>query len=872
MLKSLGFVSGERSRMKGEQPGADAASSSDFVAGERAMSTDDLEQIKGLLATSERDREVLIAAQVKHQAEMAAWLQSLEEVSALFEESKKQQESLEKQLRAKEEEMLETESQLEAQTKARSESDRKLEEKARQADELKVSLQTECAKSAAHTQNMTLVEEERKRAFDLINTEMRNILEELSNVERDANTMIQMKRSAEKSAMAYHTKICQMEGDFRASMQSADEAQKKRQERALKEMEEQCQTQMAQVSADHEQKVAALQKEIQDAVKVAAAEAKESAERHQRQMDDMEQQHQTQMAQVSADHEQKVAALQKEIQDAAKVAAAEAKESAERHQRQMDEMEEQCRIQMAQVSADHEQRVAALQKEIQDASKEARDMEFACKKSLTKMQAQMQECNEGWLRKYDDLSFKHAESIVEIDAGCLAKVKEAHIMAEKRESELQADLLALRRDMAELELAVKAREEECERALSQGKETTASFTTQLIDLQEQLDEKSNTLDLVYITLSQAEERNQALHQELLETKQSLQTANSLQDHSSQKQIELDQQLSDMEQACQEKLLDMANELTELNAGYEKKILEEQTQTKIALEDSVHKANQVLELTASVKTLNSDLINMQDSAQKARDKVEELERELAACKKHLMKGENQDQGAHRSTESSEKLQKALDACRHALAQAEGKVERQSHLLKTEKQARGQLYESWRQRDSDCKILENELLVCKHELEQALHSAKTMTEPEADLLSASRESLLATIKDLKQKLLSAEKSEEEYKTLLDDASRKLMESANMIVQVRDEAREAMQVELVRWAAEVDTFKKTLAESRNSQSCLEIELKTVSSELQECREKLSEAQLCRDGAQTLIDNAELIAGKYGWNAQVQRQETFM
>ena len=149
---------------------------------------------------------------------------------------------------------------------------------------------------------------------------------------------------------------------------------------------------------------------------------------------------------------------------------------------------------------------------------------------------------------------------------------------------------------------------------------------------------------------------------------------------------------------------------------------------------------------------------------------------------------------------------------------------------------------------------------------------MTEPEADLLSASRESLLATIKDLKQKLLSAEKSEEEYKTLLDDASRKLMESANMIVQVRDEAREAMQVELVRWAAEVDTFKKTLAESRNSQSCLEIELKTVSSELQECREKLSEAQLCRDGAQTLIDNAELIAGKYGWNAQVQRQETFM
>ena len=132
--------------------------------------------------------------------------------------------------------------------------------------------------------------------------------------------------------------------------------------------------------------------------------------------------------------------------------------------------------------------------------------------------------------------------------------------------------------------------------------------------------------------------------------------------------------------------------------------------------------------------------MQDSAQKARDKVEELERELAACKKHLMKGENQDQGAHRSTESSEKLQKALDACRHALAQAEGKVERQSHLLKTEKQARGQLYQSWRQRDSDCKILENELLVCKHELEQALHSAKPMTEPEADLLSASRESLL------------------------------------------------------------------------------------------------------------------------------------
>ena len=65
---------------------------------------------------------------------------------------------------------------------------------------------------------------------------------------------------------------------------------------------------------------------------------------------------------------------------------------------------------------------------------------------------------------------------------------------------------------------------------------------------------------------------------------------------------------------------------------------------------------------------------------------------------------------------------------------------------------------------------------------------MTEPEADLLSASRESLLATIKDLKQKLLSAEKSEEEYKTLLDEASRKLMESANMIVQVRDEAREA------------------------------------------------------------------------------------
>ena len=76
--------------MKGEQPGADAASSSDFVAGERAMSTDDLEQIKGLLATSEQDREVLIAASVKHQAEMAAWLQSLEEVSALFEESKAQ--------------------------------------------------------------------------------------------------------------------------------------------------------------------------------------------------------------------------------------------------------------------------------------------------------------------------------------------------------------------------------------------------------------------------------------------------------------------------------------------------------------------------------------------------------------------------------------------------------------------------------------------------------------------------------------------------------------------------------------------------------------------------------------------------------------
>ena len=49
---------------------------------------------------------------------------------------------------------------------------------------------------------------------------------------------------------------------------------------------------------------------------------------------------------------------------------------------------------------------------------------------------------------------------------------------------------------------------------------------------------------------------------------------------------------------------------------------------------------------------------------------------------------------------------------------------------------------------------------------------------------------------------------------------MESANMIVQVRDDARQAMQVELVRWAAEVDTFEKTLAESRNSQDCLENE----------------------------------------------------
>ena len=504
--------------------------------------------------------------------------------------------------------------------------------------------------------------------------------------------------------------------------------------------------------------------------------------------------------------------------------------------------------------------------------------------SLTLMQTQLQECNQGWSRKYDDLSSKHAESMRESSE------------KEKRESELEAELLALRRDMAELELVVKAREEECKKELSQSKENTASLTTQLIDLQEQLHEKSNTVDMVYITLSQAEERKQALHQELLETKQSLETANSLQDQSSQKQMELDQQLSDMEQACQEKLLEMANQLTELNADYEKKILQEQTQTKIALQDSVHKANQVLELTASVKTLNSDLVNLQDSAQKARDKVEELERELAACKKHLMKGENQDQGAHRSTESSEKLQKALDACRHALAQAEGKVERQSHLLKTEKQARGQLYESWRERDSDCKILESELLVCKHELEQksqefaqvkefenniqikqeshrkALHSAEPMTEIEADLLSASRESLLAIIKDLKQKLLLAKESEEEYKTLLNDASRKLMESADMIVQVRDQARQAMQVELVRWAHEVDTFKKTLAESRHSQSCLELELKTVSSELQECREKLSEAQLHRDGAQKLIDTAPLIAGKYGLNAQVQRQETFM
>ena len=57
-------------------------------------------------------------------------------------------------------------------------------------------------------------------------------------------------------------------------------------------------------------------------------------------------------------HQQKIDNSSSSI--SAKVAAAEAKESAERHQRQMDEMEEQCQTQMAQVSADHEQKVAAL--------------------------------------------------------------------------------------------------------------------------------------------------------------------------------------------------------------------------------------------------------------------------------------------------------------------------------------------------------------------------------------------------------------------------------------------------------------------------------------------------------------------------------